>query len=114
MRPITQIIVDDAQIFKQPPNDTEAAVPSPPPENKSGRKGNPPSSARLAKRPAAPSPAEPRRKISGSRPRALALSEIVKSGNSAGSDLVIREEPPWDTFKKYYECDLAGKVAVCV
>jgi hypothetical protein len=44
----------------------------------------------------------------------LALPEINRSGNGSDSDLVIREELPWDTFKKYYECDLAGTVAVCV
>lgn len=44
----------------------------------------------------------------------MALSKISEPGNSADSDLVIRDKPPWDTFKKYYECDLAGTVAVCV
>ncbi|THC89975.1 hypothetical protein EYZ11_010564 [Aspergillus tanneri] len=112
-RPVTQILVDDVPFPNHPPNDTQDAVPLPP-ALKPKSKGTPPSSARLAKRPAAPSPAEPSRKIIRGQPRALALPEISESGNSVASDLVIRDEPPWDTFDKSYDCDLAGNVAVCV
>jgi hypothetical protein len=31
-----------------------------------------------------------------------------------GSGLTVRDESPWGTFRKYYDCDLAGPVAVCV
>lgn len=110
----TQYRADEVPLLQQPPPDTEAAVPSSPHELKSKHKGPVPSSARLAKRPLAPSLVEPSRKVIRGSPRALALPETNRLGNSSGSDLVIRQEPPWDTFKKYYECDLAGTVAVCV
>jgi serine/threonine protein kinase len=31
-----------------------------------------------------------------------------------GPGITARIESPWDTFRKYYDCDLAGPVAVCV
>ena len=105
--------MDEVPLLKQPPPDTETAVPSPP-ELKPKSKVIAPSNACLAKRPAAPSLAEPSHKVLRGPPRALALPETNGSGNSLGSDLVIQDEAPWDTFKKYYECDLAGTVAVCV
>lgn len=49
------------------------------------------------------------RVISGS-PRPLAL----QANSHTGSDSKIRNESPWDTYKGYYECDLAGIVTVCV
>jgi hypothetical protein len=110
---VTQILVNAVPAPKQSPADTEAVVPSPPALN-AERRGGIPSNGRLAKRTAAPSSAEPGGKTIKSFSRPLALPEIRESGNSAGSDLVIRQEPPWDTFKKYYKCDLAGTVAVCV
>ncbi|KAL2812034.1 hypothetical protein BJX76DRAFT_351237 [Aspergillus varians] len=111
MRPVTRIIADEIPFLKQPPTDTEAVVPSPP-KLKSKRSEVTPSTARLAKRNAPLSPAEPSRKITRGQPRALALPKISESGNS--SDPVVRDESPWDTFEKFYECDLAGTVAVCV
>jgi hypothetical protein len=104
--------VDEASLLRQLPTNTKAAVPSPP-EFKSENQGTP-SSGRLAKRSAAPSPAEPSRKIIRGQPRGLALPKIIESGNSVGSDLVVRDEPPWDTFEKSYECDLAGTTIICV
>lgn len=117
MRPVnknraTQYLADKVPLLEQPP-DTEAAVPSLP-ELKSKPKETDPSTARLGKRPATPSLADSSRKIIRGPQRALALPVTSRSGNSAGSDLVIRAEPPEDTFKKYYECDLAGTVSVCV
>jgi serine/threonine protein kinase len=118
MRPVddkrvTQILVDAVLAPKQSASDTEAVVPSPP-ELNNKRRGALPSNGRLVKRTAAPSSIEPGGKTIQGLPRALALPAICESGNSAGSDLVIRQELPWDTFEKYYECDLAGTVAVCV
>ena len=107
----TQFLVDEVPLLKHSsPPGTETTVPSP--ELKSKGKGIAPSSARLAKRPAIPSLAEPSGKVIRGSPRALALLKTNGSANS--SDLIIREESPWDTFKKYYDCDLAGTVAVCV
>lgn len=108
----TQYQADKVPLLKHPP-DTEAAVPSSP-ELKLKRKGTPPSNARLTKRHAGLTVVEPGRKIVRGPTRALALPEISGSGNNAGSDLVIQEESPWDTFRKYYDCNLAGTVAVCV
>lgn len=110
----TQFLPEQVPLLKQNPLDTEAAVPSPP-ELKSKR--SPPPSGRLAKRPGAkragaPLLADPGRKIIRGTTRPLALRETNGSGDN--TDLVIREESPWDTFEKYYECDLAGTVAVCV
>jgi hypothetical protein len=69
---------------------------------------------RPGKRSAPPTSAEPSGKVMRGPPRDLALQETGRLGNGADSDLIIRDESPWDTFKKYYECDLAGTVAVCV
>ena len=107
----TQFLVDEVPLLKHSsPPGTETTVPSP--ELKSKGKGIAPSSARLAKRPAIPSLAEPSGKVIRGSPRALTLPKTNGSVNS--SDLIIREESPWDTFKKYYDCDLAGTVALCV
>ncbi|KAI2943092.1 hypothetical protein CBS147322_8623 [Aspergillus niger] len=108
----TQYLADEVPLLEQPP-DTEAAVPSPP-ELKYKPKETGSSSARPGKRPATPSLAESSRKIIRGPSRALALPVTSGSGSGAASDLVIRAEPPGDTFKKYYECDLAGTVSVCV
>ncbi|KAG2016789.1 hypothetical protein GB937_005990 [Aspergillus fischeri] len=106
MRPVddkrvTQILVDMVLAPKKSASDTEAVVLSPP-ELNNKRRGALPSNGRLVKRTAAPSSVDP---------GALALLVISELGNSAGSDLVVRQERPWDTFEKYYECDLAGTVA---
>lgn len=118
MRPVddkrvTQILVDAVPAPRKSAADPEAVVPSPPGLN-AKRRGAIPSNGRLVKKTAAPSSIEPGGKTIQGFPRALALPEISEAGNSAGSDLVIRQEPPWDTFEKCYECDLAGTVAVCV
>lgn len=118
MRPVddkwvTQILVDALPAPRKSTADTEAVVPSPPELNTKCR-GAIQSNGRLVKRTTAPSSVEPGGKTIQGFPWALALPEISESGNSASSDLVIWQEPPWDTFEKCYECDLAGTVAVCV
>jgi hypothetical protein len=70
--------------------DTEAVVPSPPEPNAKGR-GAILRNGRLVKRTAVPSSVEPGGKTIHGFPRALALPEISESGNSARSDLVIRQ-----------------------
>ena len=57
-----------------------------------------------------PSLSEPGGKVIKGAPRALAL----QANSRTDSDCNIRNESPWDTYKKYYECDLAGTVIVCV
>ncbi|KAJ5183257.1 hypothetical protein N7492_000873 [Penicillium capsulatum] len=58
-----------------------------------------------------PSPLpDPSGKVIRGSPRALALQ--ANSRSDAGC--YIRDESPWDTYKKYYECDLAGTVILCV
>lgn len=110
---VTQYRADEVPLLQQPLPVTKEAVSSPP-KLKSEDKGTIASSARLPKRAAASSLIESSRKVIRGAPRALALPDTKGSRNDSGSDLVVREEPPWDTFKKYYECDLAGTVAVCV
>ena len=56
----------------------------------------------------------PSRKVLRGSPRPLALHQSSQSENRTVLDIVIRDESPWDTFKKFYECDLAGTVAVCI
>lgn len=73
----------------------------------------PQSNGRLTKRGASPSFPEPGRKILRGPPRALTLSKVDEAGEAAGSHPVVRHEAPWETFKKSYDCDLAGKVTVC-
>ncbi|KAJ6112291.1 hypothetical protein N7523_002113 [Penicillium sp. IBT 18751x] len=53
---------------------------------------------------------EPSGKVISGSPRALAL----QASSRTNSDFNVRNESPWDTYKKYYECDLAGTVIVCV
>ncbi|KAJ5569139.1 hypothetical protein N7450_011625 [Penicillium hetheringtonii] len=40
--------------------------------------------------------------------------DTMKWEGSIDASLPIQDESPWDTFRKYYECDLAGPVAVSV
>jgi hypothetical protein len=69
---------------------------------------------RPIKRAATSSPSEPSGKVIRGSPRNLALQGAGRLENSIGSDGFVRDESPWDTFKLYYECDLAGNVAVCI
>ncbi|EDN08844.1 hypothetical protein I7I51_00501 [Histoplasma capsulatum] len=55
---------------------------------------------------------EPPRKLLKGKPRGLSLPVIVSSGDRAQQALVVRNESPWDTFSRVYECELAGPVAV--
>lgn len=56
------------------------------------------------------SPPEPGGKVIRGSPRAFAL----QANSRTGSDFNLRNESPWDTYKKHYECDLAGTVIVSV
>lgn len=53
---------------------------------------------------------EPGGKVIEGPPRALAL----QANSRTDSDFYVRNESPWVTYKKYYECGLAGTVIVCV
>lgn len=70
--------------------------------------------SRPIKRAATPSPSEPSGKVIRGSAKNLALQGAGRLENTIGSDGFVRDESPWDTFKLYYECDLAGNVAVCV
>ena len=56
---------------------------------------------------------EPTRKLR-SQEKDLTLTGMVDSGKRVHQSLFVRDESPWDTFKKNYECELAGTVAVVV
>ncbi|KAL6228773.1 hypothetical protein BDW75DRAFT_131676 [Aspergillus navahoensis] len=45
--------------------------------------------------------------------RELYVSKVDEVGEAARSYLVVRNKAPWDTFKKFYDCDPAGSVTVC-
>jgi len=84
-------------------------------EAKSPRGEVPASTGRLSKRKPSPSDSlQASRKILHGQPRGLAIVEAAKSGRSTSQIPNMREECPWDTFKKFYDCDLAGTVAVSV
>lgn len=46
------------------------------------------------------------------QPRDLAVPSISNFKKRTGPDIVTRYESPWGSFKKIYECDLAGTVQV--
>ncbi|KAJ6001110.1 hypothetical protein N7481_001519 [Penicillium waksmanii] len=48
------------------------------------------------------------------RPQSSPRQETMQWQSIIGPGITARNESPWDTFKKYYDCDLAGPVAVCV
>ncbi|KAJ5974800.1 hypothetical protein N7481_008507 [Penicillium waksmanii] len=47
-------------------------------------------------------------------PRSSPRQETKQWESDSGPGITARNESPWDTFRKYYDCDLAGLVAVCV
>lgn len=53
-------------------------------------------------------------KILSGPQRQRGLSQIANPGDHPGQALVIRNESPWDTYKKEFDCDLAGNVAVVI
>ncbi|QMW34986.1 hypothetical protein F9C07_2063902 [Aspergillus flavus] len=108
----TRIELDGIFVSNPPINESLPPVSSPPRGDEKGKEA-PQSTGRLTKRGASPSSPEPGRKILRGPPRALTLSKIDEAGEAAGSDPVVRNEAPWKTFKKSYDCDLAGKVTVC-
>ncbi|PYH76417.1 hypothetical protein BO82DRAFT_426160 [Aspergillus uvarum CBS 121591] len=113
-RPITQILPYGVNLPDAFPAGTEQAtrIPSKPSDK---HLENPSSKGRFfEQRTAAPLLPVPGRKIIHGQPRALALPSITESEDDALSDPILREQSPWDNFKRYYECDLAGAVIVSV
>ncbi|CAG7923596.1 unnamed protein product [Penicillium olsonii] len=109
---VTKIQVDQVALVQQPLHKNYAEVsPATKPKLKPGplQPGS-----RLIKSSATPSPPEPPSKVIPGSPGDIALQGTGHLENSIGSDGFLRDESPWDTFKPYYECDLAGTVAVCV
>ncbi|KAJ5185557.1 hypothetical protein N7491_006575, partial [Penicillium cf. griseofulvum] len=102
---VTKIQVDQVALVQQPlhKNNTEVS-PATEPKLKPGplQPGS-----RLNKRTATPSPSEPTSKVILGSSRDIALQGTSRLENSIGSD-------GFDTFKLYYECDLASTVAICV
>ncbi|KAF9883531.1 hypothetical protein FE257_003364 [Aspergillus nanangensis] len=109
----TRIDLDGVLLSKPSTNESPASVP-PLPRSDVKREEVASSRGRLSKRGPSSSLAEPGRKVIRGPPRALALPKINEAGNTtAESELVVRDEAPWETFQKSYECDVAGTVAVC-
>lgn len=115
MRPIDDRrvtkILDKVPLLQQTSHKTDAAAPANEPRIKPGplKPGS-----RPIKRTTTPSPSEPPGKVIRGSPRNFALQGTGHLENSIGWDGFVRDESPWDTFKPYYECDLAGNVSVCV
>lgn len=106
----TKIDLDGVLVSNPPINESFPSVSSPPRSDGKGKEAAP-SSGRLTKRGASPSFTDPGRKVLRGPPRTLTLTKVDEAGEAAGSDPV--NEAPWETFKKFYYCDLAGKVTVC-
>ncbi|CAI7616076.1 unnamed protein product [Penicillium manginii] len=53
-------------------------------------------------------------KKTGLMPQTSPHQETKQRESDSGPGLTARNEFLWDTFRKYYDCDLAGPVAVCV
>lgn len=51
-----------------------------------------------------------KKKILTGPPRALRLPPITEAG---GLSLVVQKCSPWDLYRTYFECDLAGTVHIC-
>lgn len=109
---VTKIQFDQVPLLQQPPLQNDAKL-SPAAEPKL-KPGPLQPGSRLTKGSATPSPSEPPDKVIRDSTRNLAHKGTGHLENSAGSDGFVPDESPWDTFKLYYECDLAGTVAVCV
>ncbi|KAG0156261.1 hypothetical protein PDIDSM_3438 [Penicillium digitatum] len=109
---VTKIQVDQIALVEQPlhKNDAKLSLATEP----KLKPGPLQPGSRLIKRSATPSPSEPPSKVIPGSPRDIALQGTGRLENSIGSDGFLRDESPWVTFKPYYECDLAGTVAVCV
>lgn len=54
----------------------------------------------------------PSSKILTGKPRGLGLMNVSGHQSEGQVGIVVRDESPWDTFKKEYECDLAGATEV--
>ncbi|KAF7712890.1 Protein kinase domain-containing protein [Penicillium ucsense] len=116
MRPLdekraTKIQVDQVPLLQQPVHKNDAdGLPTTKPKLTPGPLQP---SSHLKKRSTTPSHAEPPSKVIQGPPGNLALQGTGRL-DSIGTGGFVRDESPWDTFKLYYECDLAGTVAVCV
>lgn len=104
-------ILDTVPTLQQSPDKKDPAAPANEPRLKPGPLQPGP---RPIKRPTTPSPSEPPGKVIRGPPKHFTLQGTSHLENSFGWDGFVRNESPWDTFKPYYECDLAGNVSVCV
>ena len=57
-------------------------------------------------------PSGSRTKVIARKPRDLVLSAVSKGKTKGVYGAAVRNESPWDTFRKVYECDLGGVVEV--
>ena len=85
------------------------STPTPPSRGLPTESEQSPPGKRKTKRNALQSP-EFTRKIVKGPPQTLELPRIAEPGSSIAQPLIIRNESPWDTFKTFFTCDLAGTV----
>ena len=57
---------------------------------------------------------KPSRKAIEGRDKDLVLCDIVEAGKRPYNSLVVRRESPWETYRKIYDCKLAGPITVVV
>lgn len=53
------------------------------------------------------------RKIIQGRPRSLCLPKLCESDDTS-SVLIVRQESPWDTYRRVATCEIAGNVIIAV
>jgi hypothetical protein len=104
----TRVQPSKVALLPQLPPENEGVLQISNPESKYSN--HVPSSHPHATKPPSSSPQELGGKVIRDTSRALAL----QANSRSDSDFNVRNESPWDTYKKYYECDLAGTVIVCV
>jgi hypothetical protein len=92
---------------------TDAREKSTPLEHKTGHVENPMISTKPLKNRLFPKPDKTKKCIQGPM-KDLALRQASQSGRDLGNTFVVREESPWDTFTKVYECELAGDLEVVI
>ncbi|PGG99689.1 hypothetical protein AJ80_09303 [Polytolypa hystricis UAMH7299] len=102
-RPLTQFAMQDFLSRTKPPPDGSEQMG----ERRLAQPGQP------GKRTLTRNP-ETHRKIMRGPVKDLVLGEASQSGGALGDTFIIRRESPWETFKKIYECELAGRFDVAI
>lgn len=71
-------------------------------------------SHKIQKRLLTPEPELNKKRMRGFSMRDLTLPKASQSRKSVTTTFITRQESPWETYKKVYECDLAGTFDVAI